>query len=105
MNKLYQKIALCSSVLATVGMLGCEQRVNCEPNKEVKIKNDDPRLVEQCVYYPSQFDEKTRVITIAPSYSNKLYNTLSSLGYVEMKYYYIENNQLIIKDFKKIKYT
>jgi Holliday junction resolvase-like predicted endonuclease len=69
---------------------------------EIKIKKDDPKLVEQCVYYPTQFEEQTRIITIAPTYSNKLYSTLSYLGYVEIKNYYIEDNCLKISDFKNI---
>jgi Holliday junction resolvase-like predicted endonuclease len=66
---------------------------------EVKIKNDDSKLVEQCIYYPTQFNEKTRIITIAPDYTNKLYTILNSLGYVEIKNYSIQNNNLEIRDF------
>jgi Holliday junction resolvase-like predicted endonuclease len=69
---------------------------------EIKIKNDDSKLVEQCIYYPTQFNEKTRIITIAPDYKNKLYTILNSLGYVEIKNYYVQDGNLMIKDFNLI---
>lgn len=66
---------------------------------ELKITKRDTKIIEQSVYYPTQFSEKTRMITIAPDYSNKLSKSLNSLGYVEMKTYTIIENELYITNF------
>lgn len=64
---------------------------------ELKVVEDDEKLVFQCVYYPTQFKEKVRMITIAPNYNYKIQTALQSLGYVEMKrYIYDEQGNLNI---------
>lgn len=68
---------------------------------ELKVTDSDSRVVNQSVYYPTQFDESTRMITIAPDYSNKISQSLQSLGYVEMKTYTFDNDQLHIQDYKQ----
>jgi Holliday junction resolvase-like predicted endonuclease len=62
---------------------------------ELKVVSNEERLIFQCVYYPTQFNEKTRMITIAPAYDNKISTALNSLG-VEMKRYSYINDQLVI---------
>jgi hypothetical protein len=64
---------------------------------ELKVKDDDYRLVQQCVYYPTQFNEPTRMISIAPGYKPKLRTSLESLGFVELKQYQIIENKLSFK--------
>lgn len=68
---------------------------------ELKVVKNDERIVHQCVYYPTQFDEEVRVITIAPDYSKKIYSALKSLNYVEIKQYKIKNGKVIITDYNK----
>lgn len=62
---------------------------------ELKVVSNEERLIFQCVYYPTQFKEKTRMITIAPNYDNKIKTALNSLN-VEMKTYSYDNDTLII---------
>lgn len=66
---------------------------------ELKNAKRDTKLIEQCVYYPTQFDEEIRMITIAPDYGNKLRTSLEYLGYVEMKTFELTDNGIIIKDY------
>lgn len=66
---------------------------------EIKVKPDDHRLIEQSVYYPTQFKEDVRMITIAPSYSYKNYQSLKSLQNVELKYYKVLDEKIIIKNY------
>jgi Holliday junction resolvase-like predicted endonuclease len=63
---------------------------------ELKVSHDDPSLIFQCVYYPKQFAEKTRMITIAPYYSQRISNTLKDLDYVEPYTYIFDNDRLRI---------
>lgn len=63
-----------------------------------KVKNDS-KIIQQCVYYPTQFDEDLRMITIAPDYSNKISKSLQSLSYVEMKIYSFEDDVLTVRDY------
>lgn len=52
-------------------------------------------------YYPSCFDEYVRMITIAPNYSNRIYNALKNINNVEMKVFgKDENGDFEIKDFE-----
>lgn len=67
---------------------------------ELKVVKDDTKIVHQCVYYPTQFNEKVRVITIAPDYKNSIYKSLKALN-VEMKQYKFRNDQLIITNYNK----
>jgi Holliday junction resolvase-like predicted endonuclease len=62
---------------------------------ELKIKDDDERIVAQCMYYSMQFKEKARVISIAPCYSSMITNLLDKIG-VEMKVYKYINGKLTI---------
>jgi Holliday junction resolvase-like predicted endonuclease len=66
---------------------------------ELKIKEDDERIIAQCMYYPMQFKEKTRVISIAPCYSSMTATLLDKIG-VEMKVYKYLEDKLIINDNK-----
>ncbi|MGH0480990.1 endonuclease NucS domain-containing protein [Bacillus cereus] len=52
---------------------------------ELKIVEDDKGIAWQSAYYPSCFDEEVRMITIAPNYSNRIYNALKNVKNVEMK--------------------
>ena len=54
---------------------------------EIKKVDNDKSIVEQCVYYPSEFDEETRMIAIAPSYKDRILKALTSLKYVEIRTY------------------
>lgn len=65
---------------------------------ELKVVKDCKDIIYQSVYYPTQFEEKVRMITICPDYSNKISKSLNSLKNVEMKQYYCENNEIKIKD-------
>lgn len=56
---------------------------------ELKVVDDCKDLVYQCAYYPTQFDESVRVVTICPDYKDNIMLALSKLGYVEMKKYQI----------------
>lgn len=66
---------------------------------ELKKVKHDSKIISQCVYYPTQFDEKVRMITIAPDYSNKISKSLKSLKYVEMKTYKLLNDSLLISSY------
>lgn len=79
----------------------CFDKNNIKTIVELKVTSDNEDLIRQCVYYPSQFQEKVRMITIAPDYSKKIYDSLKFLGYVEMKQYKFKNGQLIITDYNK----
>lgn len=63
---------------------------------ELKVVPNDEKLIFQCVYYPTQFNEPVRMITIAPDYEYKIKVSLDSLG-VERKIYKYENDKLIIQ--------
>jgi Holliday junction resolvase-like predicted endonuclease len=67
---------------------------------ELKISRNDTKIIEQCVYYPTQFNEYTRMITIAPAYGKKITQSLKSLGYVEMKIYNLNGDKLSISNNK-----
>ena len=63
MNKLYQKMALYGSMLATVGILGCE-----EANRKAKIELQKIEKQEQVIPYFSKVVDSTnrsRVLEIA----------------------------------------
>lgn len=66
---------------------------------ELKIRDNDKSLIFQCAYYPTQFEEDVRMIAITPNYTQKLINSLQSLGYVEMKTYKETDNGFTISDF------
>ncbi|MFK4480918.1 endonuclease NucS domain-containing protein [Bacillus sp. RC206] len=67
---------------------------------ELKMVEDDKSLVWQSAYYPSCFNEDVRMITIAPNYSNRIYNALKNINNVEMKVFDKNSNgKFDIKDF------
>lgn len=66
---------------------------------ELKISKTDTKIIEQSVYYPTQFEEEVRMITIAPSYGKKITQSLKSLGYVEMKTYTYENEKVTMHNY------
>jgi RecB family endonuclease NucS len=67
---------------------------------ELKVVANDEKLIYQSVYYPTQFKEPTRMITICPDYTKKIHTSLKSLGYVEMKTYEFDSeNKIIIENF------
>jgi Holliday junction resolvase-like predicted endonuclease len=51
---------------------------------ELKVVTNEERLIFQCVYYPTQFNEKVRMITIAPYYDYKIKTALNSLNVEKM---------------------
>lgn len=54
---------------------------------ELKITDSDKSLIFQSAYYPTQFDEEVRMITIAPNYSKKIELALRNMNNVELKTY------------------
>ncbi|HFR4182785.1 endonuclease NucS [Bacillus cereus] len=52
---------------------------------ELKVNESDKNLVWQSAYYPTCFQEETRIITIAPKYNPKIYNALKNVKNVEIK--------------------
>jgi hypothetical protein len=68
---------------------------------ELKVVADDKNLAWQSAYYPSCFDEDIRMITIAPNYSDRIYNALKNISNVEMKFFYKnKNGKFKIKNFE-----
>lgn len=68
---------------------------------ELKTRDDDKKLVWQSAYYQSQFDDEVRVITIAPDYSEPVYNALKHVKNIEIKGYKLDiDNLLEVFDFK-----
>lgn len=68
---------------------------------ELKVTESDKNLVWQTAYYPTCFKEETRIITIAPRYTTKIYNALKNVKNVEIKA--ISKNEeglLEVTDFK-----
>lgn len=57
---------------------------------ELKVDNDDKRIIYQCAYYPTQINNgNCRMITVAPDYSTRIKSALQNLKYVEMFKYNI----------------
>ncbi|WP_241139404.1 endonuclease NucS domain-containing protein [Bacillus mycoides] len=68
---------------------------------ELKVVADDKKLAWQSAYYPSCFDEDIRMITIAPNYSDRIYNALKNISNVEMKFFCKDKNgKFEIKNFE-----
>lgn len=63
---------------------------------EIKNNPNDKRIVFQCVFYRTQFDEEVRIMSICPSYSAPIKIALDALGFVEVKTYSIENGILCV---------
>lgn len=66
---------------------------------ELKVESGAKDLIFQCSYYPTQFKENIRMITIAPDYKPEIATTLQSMKHVEMKIYTYDNEILSISDF------
>lgn len=65
---------------------------------EIKKVDYDKSLVFQSVYYPSQFTEEIRMITIAPGHTKRIKQSLTSLKYVEiLEYYFDDDGKLKIR--------
>lgn len=77
---------------------------------EVKIIDNNVKLIWQASYYQSQFEEPIRMITIAPSYTDRLYSALVNVKNTEIMYYWYDNDgEIIFAEYKpmeeiKIKY-
>lgn len=69
---------------------------------EVKITDNDKRLPYQCYYYPSEFDENTRMIVVAPGYREDILIALQK-SKAELFTYEIKENEYIIKKFEYMK--
>ena len=63
---------------------------------ELKIVSDCIDSVFQCLYYPTQFEEETRMILICPNIERKIANVLLKNTLTEIKFYYIDNNNKIL---------
>ncbi|MGG1663866.1 endonuclease NucS domain-containing protein [Brevibacillus sp. NRS-1366] len=64
---------------------------------EIKVVDNCEKLVFQSGYYPSQFDEKVRMITVCPNYKPKIRKALASLNTnVELKTFEYKNNELSV---------
>jgi hypothetical protein len=57
---------------------------------ELKIVDDCKDIIFQSAYYPTQFNEKVRMITICPDYKPKILAALKNMGNVEIKKYYFQ---------------
>lgn len=69
---------------------------------ELKVTNDDKKIVWQASYYPSEFNEDSRVITITPDYTEAIYKALKNVKNTELKYYFLNGNGLLeITDFEE----
>lgn len=68
---------------------------------ELKVVADDKSLAWQSAYYPSCFDEDVRMITIAPNYTDRIYNALKNISNVEMKVFCKDKNgKFQVKNFE-----
>jgi hypothetical protein len=54
---------------------------------ELKVVSNAKDLIWQTAYYPTLFEEDVRMIVIAPEYSGKVFNALTSIKNVELKVY------------------
>lgn len=61
---------------------------------ELKIVDDCKDLVFQSAYYPTQFNENVRMITICPNYKPKILSALKSIKNIEIKKYYFQGKGL-----------
>lgn len=68
---------------------------------ELKTVNNSKDLLWQSTYYPSLYNEKVRMIIIAPDYTSRILNALTNLNYVELKTYSFDSKGIIVKDFTK----
>jgi Endonuclease NucS len=62
---------------------------------ELKVTDDDKRIVWQASYYPSEFNEDCRLITITPDYSEAIYKALKNVKNTELKYYFVNTHGML----------
>lgn len=67
---------------------------------ELKVIPDCKDVVFQSLYYPSQFNEITRMIVIAPDLTQQLKYVLGKFNNIELYKYFIDNTNNIM--FRKI---
>ncbi|MET3508300.1 endonuclease NucS domain-containing protein [Halalkalibacter oceani] len=71
---------------------------------EVKSYSSDGREIYQSIYYPSVFDETTRMIIIAPHYKESVYESLKEIHRnirpIEIMKLYCNDNEFRIKPYK-----
>jgi hypothetical protein len=72
---------------------------------ELKIDSGCKDIVFQSAYYPTQFDEPVRMITISPGYKDKIHSALKNIGNVEMYTYYFIDDELFIEKYELPKST
>lgn len=68
---------------------------------ELKVKDDDKRLITQCLTYPLSFNN-SRMITIAPEYRDFLLKPLLEIPNIEVYNYNIINKDLQTLEINKI---
>lgn len=66
---------------------------------ELKVVSDCKEIIWQSSYYPTCFNEPTRVITIAPEYDTNIYLSLCNIKNVEILNYEFEDNILTINPY------
>lgn len=67
---------------------------------ELKVVDNCKTIIWQCLYYPTQFNENVRVITVCPDYKKYIYDTLKLMPNVELYIYDILDNQIVINNIK-----
>jgi RecB family endonuclease NucS len=108
-NKLAENVSLIEDGMVLVGRqvkisggrldLLCRDKNGTLCIVELKANPESKDLIFQCAYYPTQFNEKTRMITIAPDYKLGIVTSLQLIKNVEMKIYTYDNEVLFISDF------
>ena len=67
---------------------------------ELKTVTDDRKLIHQAAYYPYQFGEDVRMITIAPGYSSYIFKALKNVNNTELKIYKLNNEGILqVEDY------
>lgn len=62
---------------------------------ELKVVDNDQKIVWQAAHYQNAFDEPVRVITIAPNYTPNILKALKNIKNTEIKIYNYDKNGLI----------
>jgi RecB family endonuclease NucS len=62
---------------------------------ELKVISNCKDLVYQCLYYPTQFRERTRMIVLAPDINSQICSVLNKYENVEKYKYYIDKSNRI----------
>lgn len=66
---------------------------------ELKVVGNEERILFQSAYYPTQFDEPVRMITIAPNYDKKIYLALKRIDIETLTYYLDDEGHFSIKKY------